>query len=540
MLKLYCSRKSPEKTAEEMVGPNAGAVVTPIAVVSAPTVEDHEVILPSAGESLVDDGISLRNAQGCARLANSEILQTLPSFLTNLSKTQKHDVIKVIHDFPMLFGDIPSQTNVLQHDIKITCDCPIRQHAYRVNSTKRSVMKTEVEYLLKNDLAEPSFSPWSSPCLLVPKPDCTFRFCTDYRKVNSVTVPDSYPLPRMEDCIDNLGSSKFVTKLDLLKGYWQVPLTPRAAEISAFVTPDNFLQCKVMAFGLRNAPATFQRLVNLVLSGVPNCNAYLDDLVIYSSDWHEHLSLLRTVFTRLASASLTINLAKCEFGKATITYLGKVVGQGQVRPVGAKVSSIVEYPAPTTRRELRRFLGMAGYYRSFCRNFSTVVHPLTSLLSPRNDFVWSESCQHAFNSIKTLLSSAPVLAAPDFSRPFKLEVDASALGTGAVLLQEDDIGLDHPICYFSRKCNKHQINYSTIEKEALGLLLALQFFEVYVGSSALPVTVYTDHNPLVFLSRMYNHNQRLMRWSLFVQNYNIDIKHKKGSENVVADALSRA
>ena len=182
---------------------------------------------------------------------------------------------------------------------------------------------------------------------------------------------------------------------------------------------------------------------------------------------------------------------------------------------------------------------MAGYYRSFCRNFSTVVLPLTTLLSPKTDFVWTPECQHAFESVKSLLSHAPVLAAPDLSRPFKLEVDASAGGAGAVLLQEDAGGVDHPVCYFSRKFNKHQVRYSTIEKETLALLLALQHFEVYVGSSPLPVVVFTDHNPLIFLSRMYNHNQRLMRWALVVQDYNLDIHHKKGSENVLADALSR-
>ncbi|KAL1282575.1 hypothetical protein QQF64_001378 [Cirrhinus molitorella] len=298
MLKLYCSRESPERVAEEMVGSEAGPS-TSVAVISRATSENCELESPpSAGESSADDGISVRNAQMSPRLSNSEILRTLPTFLTNLTETQKQDIVNLINEFLMLFGDTPTQTNVLQHDIKITCDFPIKQHAYRVNNTKRSIMKTEVEYLLENGLAEPSFSPWSSPCLLVPKPDGTFRFCTDYRKVNSVTVPDSYPMPRMEDCIDSLGSAKFVTKLDLLKGYWQVPLTSRAAEISAFVTPDDFLQYKVMAFGLRNAPATFQRLVNTVLSGIPNCNAYLDDLVIYSSDWQEHLTLLKIVFTR--------------------------------------------------------------------------------------------------------------------------------------------------------------------------------------------------------------------------------------------------
>ncbi len=180
---------------------------------------------------------------------------------------------------------------------------------------------------------------------------------------------------------------------------------------------------------------------------------------------------------------------------------------------------------------------MAGYYRSFCKNFSTVVSPLTALLSPSKPFKWSVECQYAFDCVKTLLCNAPVLVAPDCKYMFKLEVDASAVGAGAVLLQEDTNSIDHPVSYFSRKFNKHQLNYSTIEKEALALLLALQHFEVYLGSSNLPVIVFTDHNPLVFLSRMYNQNQRLMRWALVLQNYNVEIKHKKGVDNVLADAL---
>ncbi len=223
--------------------------------------------------------------------------------------------------------------------------------------------------------------------MLVTKGDGSARFCTDYRKINALTVPDCFPLPRMEDCVDTLGPARFVSKLDLLKGYWQVPLTSRASDISAFVTPDDFMQYCVMAFGMRNAPATFQRLINLVLTGVPNCNAYLDDLVIYSTDWSEHVSTLHEVFKRLENASLTLNLAKCDFGEATITYLGREVGQGQVRPIEAKVSTIAEFPVPTSRKEMRRFLGMAGYYRNFCKNFSTVVSPLTSLISPLRAFL---------------------------------------------------------------------------------------------------------------------------------------------------------
>ena len=342
----------------------------------------------------------------------------------------------------------------------------------------------------------------------------------------------------MDDCIDSIGPAVFISKLDLLKGYWQVPLTERASDISAFVTPDNFLQYIVMAFGMRNAPATFQRLMQLVLGDVPHCNVYLDDVVVYSDMWADHVASLRVVFQRLAAASLTLNLAKCEFGKATVTYLGKQVGHGQVRPVNAKVTAVLEYPCPATRRELRRFLGMVGYY-CFCRNFSVVVAPLTSLCSPAVPFVWTTACQRAFDSAKSLLCSAPVLAAPDFARPFQLEVDASAVGAGAVLLQEGESVVQHPVCYFSIKFKNHQLNYSTIEKETLAMLLALQHFEVYVGCSSTPVLVYTDHNPLVFLAHMRNSNQRLMRWALLVQGYNIAIRHRKGVDNVVADALSR-
>uniref|UniRef100_A0AAY4E6M7 ribonuclease H n=1 Tax=Denticeps clupeoides TaxID=299321 RepID=A0AAY4E6M7_9TELE len=474
------------------------------------------------------------------RLNNSIILGNIESHLSYLPKDQLNEVVNLLRKYPSLFSDLPGRTTVLSHDIDVGNSTPIKQHPYRVNPVKRDIMRSEVDYLLQNNLAVHSQSPWSSPCLLVPKPDSTFRFCTDYRKVNSITKPDSFPLPRMEDCVDKVGAAKYVTKLDLLKGYWQVPLTTRACEISAFVTPDNFLQYNCMAFGMRNAPATFQRLMQKVLSGLCNCEAYLDDIVVYSCNWEDHLTNLERVFERLCSANLTLNLAKCEFAKAVVTYLGKKVGQGCVRPVTAKVIAVTEFPSPLTKRQLHRFLGMAGYYRGFCKNFATVVSPLTDLLSTERKFVWNSQCENAFIAVKDLLCNAPILSAPNFSLPFKLQIDASAVGAGAVLVQEDDTGVEHPVCYFSKKFSKCQRNYSTIEKEALALVLSLKHFEVYVGGSCVPLVVFTDHNPLVFLSRMCNLNQRLMRWSLFLQEYNLDIHHKKGVENVVADALSRA
>ena len=473
------------------------------------------------------------------RLRNSETLANLSTLFEHLDENKCKQLVDLIQSYPGLFSDTPTCTNLIEHDVDVGDVKPITQRFYRVSPEKRKILESEVSYMLENGIAEPSLSSWASPCLLVSKPDSTHRPCTDFRKINAVTKPDSFPLPRMEDCVDQVGAAKFVSKFDLLKGYWQVPLSKRAREICAFVTPSGLYSYTVMPFGLRNAPATFQRLMNKVVHGLKGCAVYLDDVVIYSDTWEEHLERVRALFDRLIWARLTINLAKCEFAKATVTYLGKVVGQGEVRPIHAKVLAIQAFPVPSTKQELLRFLGMAGYYRGFCANFASVVAPLTELLKADVKYVWSTLCQQAFDKVKSLLSSAPVLAAPRLDMPFQLQVDASDVGTGAVLLQTDEKGAERPVSYFSRKFKVYQRHYSVIEKEALALIWALQHFDVYVGSGSTLV-VYTDHNPLTFLRSLQNPNQRLMRWALFLQPYHLDIRHIKGKENVVADALSRA
>lgn len=490
-----------------------------------------------AGE---DDGVTAPDESLLrGRLKNTETLRSLESLLGHLSAVERSELTVLIRSNLGLFGDTPSRTHMLVHDIDVEGARPIRQRFYRVSEEKRKVMDTEIKYMLENGIAEPSGSSWASPCLLVEKSDKSPRFCTDYRKVNTVTKPDAYPLPRMDDCIDQVGSAQFVSKFDLLKGYWQVPLSPRAKEISAFITPSGLYSYNVMSFGLRNAPSTFQRLMNRVVSGLEGCAVYLDDVVIYSDTWEEHLARIKRLFDRLSEACLTVNLAKCDFAKATVTYLGKVVGQGTVCAVEAKVSAITKYPVPTTKKELQRFLGLVGYYRSFCKNFSTVVAPLTDLLKGKARYVWSDVCQQAFGNVKSVLSSPPVLAAPCMVRPFQLHVDASDVGTGAVLFQADGSGVDRPVSFYSKKFNSFQLNYSVIEKETLALIWALQHFDVYVGSS-VPLVVYTDHNPITFLHSVCCPNRRLMRWMLYLQAYCLDIRHIKGSDNVVADALSRA
>ena len=486
-----------------------------------------------------EESVTFDQALLYGRLKNTETLANLDTLLGHLQQSKRVELAESICRFPGLFGDTPSQTHLVEHDIEVGEAKPIRQRFYRVSEDKRRYLDAEIKYMLENGIAEPSFSSWASPCLLVPKSDNTPRFCSDFRKVNSVTKPDAFPLPRMDDCIDQVGSAKFVSKFDLLKGYWQVPLTRRAQEISAFITPSGLYSYKVMPFGLRNAPATFQRLMNRVVGDLAGCAVYLDDVVVYSSNWDSHVQRIQTLFERLASARLTVNLAKCEFARATVTYLGHVVGQGHVRPVQAKVLVVEQFPVPTTKKELMRFLGMVGYYRSFCRNFSSVAASLTDLLRGKVEYVWSPVCQQAFQNVKALLCSAPVLAAPCVEKPFKLQVDASHVGTGAVLMQSDKEGLDRPVRFFSKKFNRHQLNYSVIEKELLALVWALGHFDVYVGSG-VPVVVFTDHNPLTFLNSLKCPNQRLIRWSLMLQTYCLDIRHIKGSDNVVADALSRA
>lgn len=333
---------------------------------------------------------------------------------------------------------------------------PIKQHPYRLPPFKKEKVREEVKYMLDIGAIEPGSGEWSSPVVLVPTGDGSLRLCIDYRKVNAVTKTDAYPIPRIEDCIDRIRLAKFVTKLDLLMGYWQVPLTPQAQAVSAFVTPDALYKCKVLPFGMKNVPAMFQRLMNLVTAELDYVVTYIDDVVVYSEDWQSHLEHLRQLFCRLESAQIVINLPKCEFGRSQVTYLGHRVGCGVVLPRSAKVQAIVELPAPTTRRQLMRLLGMCGFYRRFVRNFAAVTARLTALLAKNAKWVWTPCCQEALEHIKAILSMEPMLKAPDFGRPFALAVDACDVGVGAVLLQADGNGVEKPVAYYSKKLNRHQ------------------------------------------------------------------------------------
>ncbi|XP_041461225.1 uncharacterized protein LOC121412478 [Lytechinus variegatus] len=505
--------------------------VATVAVVCEKAAEHIPGELEIPVEAEIGEGMS-------GKVNNSHVMANPSKILGHLSDFEQQDVVQILLDYPEVCGDKLGYTGEAIHDVDVGDHLPIKQHPYRLNPRKKSQVRKELEYMLACGVIEPSQSCWSSPVVLVPKPDGSQRFCIDYRKVNAVTKPDSFPLPRIEDCIDQIGNARYITKLDLMKGYWQVPLTERAREISAFVTPQGLFQCRVMPFGMRNAPATFQRLMNCVIAGLDNVVVYLDDILVVSDTWSDHLTCLRDVFVRLTKAGLVVNLSKCEFAQATVTYLGHVVGHGCVAPREAKVQAIVDFPAPSTKKEVMRFLGMCGFYRKFVPNFSDIVVPLTDLLKKGTKFDWTKPCEIAFQKLKAVLISKPVLQAPNFEHPFLLATDASEVGVGAVLLQLDEEGFMKPVSYFSKKLDVHQQRYSTVEKECLGLVLAVQHFDVYL-SSCPDVTVFTDHNPLTFLERFRNKNQRLFRWSLFLQPYGLNVTHIKGNDNVIADTLSR-
>ena len=469
---------------------------------------------------------------------NSEAV--LREKLQHLPLPQRNELWSKLSEFSPVFARAPGKTTWIEHDIDVGEAKPVKLPPYRVNPEKQALIEEELNYMLTHGLIQKTYSEWSSPVTLQRKPDGKPRFCIDFRKVNALSKADTYPLPRVDDSVDRIGAATFITKIDLVKGYWQVPLSARAQEISCFVANGATYRCLVMPYGLRNAPATFQRLMNHVVDGLPHCVVYIDDVVIYDTSWEEHLENVTALFSRLQEANLVVNIAKCDFVKARVQYLGYDVGHGYVTPPEAKVEAIRRFPAPTCRRELQRFLGVVGYYRRFVPGYSTLLAPLTDLLQKGRKWSWGPECVQAFERLKDTLSSRPVLQAPDFSKPFTMAVDASQVGVGAVLLQPDEDQVQRPVSYFSKKFTAAQRNYSVIEQELLAIILALQHFEVYVPAYGPKVTVLSDHSPLQFLDKFKFKNMRLTRWSLLLQEYNLEVCHIKGVDNVLADCLSRA
>jgi hypothetical protein len=458
----------------------------------------------------------------------------------DLTESCKQDIESLLEEFSDVFTDIPGNTTLIEHNIQLTTTDPIRVKGYPVPFHLRETVKEEVEKMLQLGVIEPSNSPFASPIVLIRKRDGTVRFCIDFRQLNKVTVFDAEPMPNIEAIFAKVSKYKYFSKLDLSKGYWQVPMSDKARALTSFDTGDGLYMFRKMPFGLVNAPATFCRLMRMVLKDLGHSDSFVDDILTFSMSWHEHVIALRELLTRLRECKLTARPTKCSIGYCKIECLGHVLGEDQtLAPVPSKIQAIIDVKRPETKKQVRSFLGVVGFYRKFVPNFAAIAVPLTDLTKKGqpNKVIWGTSQERAFCTLKKSLIESPILKLPDLEQTFILRVDASDVGLGAVLLQEHEDG-KYPVAYASRKLLPRERNYSVIEKECLAVVWGVSKFHRFLFGKEFDLE--TDHQPLTYLNKVKMQNSRLMRWALALQPYRMRIRAIPGRENVGADYLSRA
>ncbi len=414
-----------------------------------------------------------------------------------LSDAQKKDLHHLIGQFSDIFSPVPGRTQVLQHDVRTPPGTIVRQRPYPVPEARRHAIEEEVQEMLRLGVIEPTRSPWSSSIVMVPKPDGTLRFCNNFRRLNEVSEFNGYPMPRVDELLDRLGGTRYISTLDLTKGYWQVPQTEEAKPKTAFSTPSGHWQYRVLPFGLHGAPATFQMMMDILLRPHQSyAAAYLDDVIVHSETWEEHLAQLRRVLLELRRAG------------------------------------------SSTKTQVRAFWGLAGYYLCLIPNFSSLASPLTDLTrkGQPEKVPWGPEEEEAFQRVKTALTSEPILRAPDFSCPFLVQTDASDTGLGAVLSQVQD-GEEHPAVYISRKLSPAEQRYAAVEKEALAVKWAVLELRYYLLGRKF--TFITDHAPLQWMAQAKDTNARVTRWFLALQDFHFVVRHWAGTANANADGLSR-
>jgi len=406
---------------------------------------------PQCGERPEDTGAAVRNT---GDEPTSEEL------------AQLRQLVERYRDVFAMSGSELGKTHVLEHSIKTKCDAPVCQPARRLPWHSRQKARELVNEMIEQGIVEESSSPWSSPIVMVRKKDGSTRFCVDYRKLNAVTVTDPYPLPRIDDTLDALGGAQYFSTLDLCSGYHQLPVAAGDKEKTAFSTPDGHYEFNVMPFGVCNGPSSFQRLMSAVLRGLQwqICLVYLDDIIVFSATFEEHVARLEMVFQRLRDAGLRLKPSKCHLLCSEVEFLGHIVSREGVRTDPAKTSKVADWPRPTSVGEVRSFLGFCSYYRRFVANFASIAKPLTGLTRAGQRFQWTESCEQAFLALKERLANTPVLAYPRFEDdmpPFILDVDASGVGLGAVLSQADETGLERPVAFASRVISPAETRYGS-------------------------------------------------------------------------------
>ena len=462
-----------------------------------------------------------------------------------------HEAIKqLLNEFEDIFAKDSSdigRTNLIVHDIYTGNATPVHQRARRISPEEHEAMKAAVENLHSVGIVEPSRSEWASNVRMVRKKDGSWRMCVDYRDLNEKTkIRDPYPLPRIDAMLDNLSGAKMFSSLDLIWGYHQVPLTEDAKLRTAFITPHmspSHWQYIYMPFGLRDAPATFQRLVDKMLTSVQYdyVMAYLDDIIVKGDGVETSLRNLREVFERVRGAGLKLKPSKCELFRKEIAYLGHIINKDGLKTDPKKIEAVKNWPIPIYLTDVRGFIGLCSYYRRFIKNFGETVKPLSQLTTRNSDHVWREEHTEAFNAMKDALTTSPLLAHPKEGCEYILDTDASTWAIGAVLSQIQPNAAGHPeerpIAYASRLLLPRELNYCTRKRELLAIYEWVQYFQHYLAGQKF--TVRTDHDSLKGIHSLAKVPGQFARWIDYLNAFTFDIKVRPGQLHDNADFLSR-
>lgn len=459
----------------------------------------------------------------------------------NIENFQREKLTQLLNKYNHCFASSLSElgcTNITEMTIELNSKQPVVYRPYRLSHKERGDVREMVNEMLEAGIVRDSVSEYASPIILVRKKDGKMRMCIDYRMLNSLTVKERYPMPNIEDEIARLSGQAYFITLDLTSGYYQVPISEQSRPLTSFVTPDGQYEFNRMPFGLANAPAIFQRMMNKVLGSARynGATAYIDDVLIYGKDVEECLSRLETVLQLIEGANLTLNLSKCEFLRDKINYLGYEISAAGVRPGTKKIECVVDFPRPTDLHTVRQFLGLVSYFRKFIKNFAMLAHPLTKLLAKDATWTWAES--EAFQTLKNRLITRPVLAIYDPAAETQLHTDASKLGVGGVLLQRSRSSDPfRPVAFYSRKTSPEEKCFHAYELETLAVICSLKKFRVYL--LGLEFKIITDCSALRSTFSKRDILPRVARWWLLMQEFQCSIEYRPGKSMSHVDALSR-
>ncbi|MGL5708461.1 MAG: reverse transcriptase domain-containing protein [Aeromonas sp.] len=456
--------------------------------------------------------------------------------------SEDHDMLQTFRNNLIALNEerILAEKKQVRHQIKLDPKIEFKnsRRPYRTSIKERDVIDKNIKMMKDENLIGESSSPYSAPIVLVKKKDGTERFCVDYRQLNKATIKDQFPMPRIDDTLDSLGNSNYFSCIDLKSGYWQIPMAIDDREKTAFITNSGLYEWKVMPFGLCNAPATFQRFMNSILAkeDKKHCLVYLDDIIIFSETKQQHMEHLIAVLRQLRKANLKINYKKSVFFTKEIKYLGYIIKQNSVCISEDKKKAILNFPTPKNPRQVQQFIGLASYFRRFVKDFAKICFPLHLKLRKNTIFSWDENDEKSFETLKYYLTNEPILRLPNFKYDFIVTTDACIDGISAILTQKEN-GVEYAIYFASRITNKHERNYTTFELEGLAIMFAIKIFRCYLLGRKF--TLYTDNSAVIYILKNKDHNGRLMRWAIKLQEFDFEIIHKKGVENKAADALSR-